>query len=55
MKEMRIHANAKNHAMVTRGGEPEPPMDSDDTDSILQGFLATFLTELFENGGPGGG
>jgi len=54
MKEMRISANAKNHAMFTRGGEPEPPIDSDDTDSILQGSLATFLTEFFENGGPGG-
>ncbi len=54
-KEMRIQPNAKNHAMFTRGGEPEPPIDSDDTDSILQGSLATFLTEFFENGGPGGG
>jgi len=52
---MRIQPNAKNHAMFTRGGEPEPPIDSDDTDSILQGSLATFLTEFFENGGPGGG
>ncbi len=54
MKAMRIHANAKNHALLTRGGDLEPPIDSDDTDSILQESLATFLTEFFQNGGPGG-
>ncbi len=54
MKAMRIHANAKNHAMLTRGGDLKPPIDSDDTDSILQESLATFLTEFFQNGGPGG-
>ena len=54
MKEMRIHANAENHALFTRGGEPEPPIDSDDADSILQGSMATFLIGFFENGGPGG-
>ncbi len=53
MKEMRIQANAKNHAIFTRGDEPEPANDSA-ADSILQGSLATFLTEFFENGGPGG-
>jgi hypothetical protein len=52
MKEMRIHANAENHAMFTRGGEPEPPIDSGDTDSLLRGSLVTFLTDFFQNGGP---
>jgi len=54
MKEMRIHANANNHAMCTRSGEPEPAIHSDDTDSILLESLLTFLTECFENGGPSG-
>ena len=43
MKEMGISANAKNHTIFTRGGEPEPPIDSDAADSILQRSLATFL------------
>jgi filamentous hemagglutinin family protein len=32
------------------GGVPQPPID---TDSIQQGSLSSFLTEFFENGGPG--
>ncbi len=35
----------------TAGGVPPSPID---TDSIQQGFLSSFLTEFFENGGPGG-
>ena len=33
------------------GGVPPSPID---TDPIQQGTLSTFLTEFFENGGPGG-
>jgi hypothetical protein len=33
------------------GGVSPSPID---TDSIQQGFLSSFLTEFFENGGPGG-
>ncbi len=54
MKAMRIHKNAKNHAMLTGGGDLKPPIDSDATDSTLQESPATFLTEFFQNGGPGG-
>jgi hypothetical protein len=44
--------------LILNGGRPidnpEPPLSEIENESIVQGSLGTFLTEFFQNGGPGG-